>query len=46
MMISGRKTRTVFDGYHIVDEENLKAAAQKIASFSAGHGHNQDKEGS
>ena len=43
MMISGHKTRSVFDRYHIVSDEDLKEAAQKLQTY---HGKINEKTGS
>ena len=40
MMISGHKTRSVFDRYNIVDDKDLRLAAQKIGTYH--HECNQD----
>ena len=44
MMISGHKTRSIFDRYHIVSDEDLKEAARKQQAFH--EKENQMAEGS
>jgi hypothetical protein len=36
MMISGHKTRSIFDRYNIVDDKDLRQAAAKIGTYHDG----------
>jgi integrase len=41
MKITGHKTRSMFDRYHIVDKKDLKTTAKKLSSYRDElHGHN------
>ena len=39
MLITGHKTRSVFDRYHIVAPEDLRVAAARIAARAGAHSH-------
>ena len=46
MEVSGHKTRAVFDRYNIVDERDLKDAAQKLSRYlSTEFGHSLGTDG-
>lgn len=36
MLISGHKTRSMFDRYDIVDEKDIQLAGQKLAAYLEG----------
>ncbi len=39
MMVSGRKTRSVFERYNIVSEGDLQEAARRIAAYHGANGN-------